>query len=59
MPTLKHNMKRFLDSDAGPTTTEYAVMLAVIAVAVISSLALFGDHMNNVYVALSNTLEVF
>ena len=46
-------------SEGGPTTTEYAVMIAVICVAVIGALSAFGVHMDNVYSDLSSTLTVF
>ncbi len=50
---------RFLRSQEGPTATEYAVLLALIALAVVGALALFGEHMNNLYLAVDTTLEVF
>jgi Flp pilus assembly pilin Flp len=43
----------------GPTTTEYAVLLGVIAVAVIGALSLFGVKMDNIYTTLNSTLQVF
>ena len=50
---------RFFESDEGPTTTEYAVMLAVIAIAVIAAMATFGTNMDNLYTILTTTLSVF
>ena len=50
---------RFFESDEGPTTTEYAVMLAVIAIAVIAAMATFGTNMGNLYTILTTTLSVF
>ena len=50
---------RFLRSQEGPTATEYAVLLALIALAVVGALALFGEHMYNLYLAVDTTLEVF
>jgi len=46
----------FLAAEDGPTATEYGVMIAVICVAVISALSAFGDHMNNIYVAVNDTI---
>ena len=46
-------------SDDGPTAVEYAILLAVIAVSVIGALSLFGVHMDNLYTALTLTLDVF
>jgi pilus assembly protein Flp/PilA len=48
-----------LRSEDGPTATEYAVLLALIALGVIGALALFGDHMNNLYTLINATLDVF
>lgn len=50
---------RFFESDEGPTTTEYAVMLAVIAVGVLAAMAGFGTNMGNLYTILTTTLSVF
>ena len=43
----------------GPTATEYSVLLALIALGVLSAMALFGDHMNNLYTIIDATLDVF
>ena len=50
---------RFFRSEDGPTGTEYAVLLGVIALTVLAAMSSFGDHMNNLYVMLNNTLSVF
>lgn len=50
---------RLLRSQEGPTATEYAVLLGVIAVGVLSSMSLFGDHMTNIYTIVNNTISVF
>ncbi|MGB2984721.1 MAG: Flp family type IVb pilin [Phycisphaerae bacterium] len=49
----------FLWSDDGPTATEYAVMLAIIAVGALVSLAAFGDRMNNLYLNVAGSVDVF
>ena len=49
----------FLQSDDGPTATEYAVMLAVIAIGALVSMAAFGEHMNNLYTSLAGSVDVF
>lgn len=49
----------FFESDAGPTATEYAVMLAVISMGVLAAMATFGTNMGNLYTILSTTLSVF
>ena len=54
--------KRFVEFgrvDDGPTGTEYAVLLGLIAVAVIGALATFGERMDNLYTSISSTLSVF
>jgi Flp pilus assembly pilin Flp len=53
--------QRFLDflrSDGGPTATEYAVLIAVICVAVIGALSSFGVHMDNLYTSIAGTVPV-
>lgn len=50
---------RFVRADDGPTATEYAILLGLIAVAAIGALSQFGDHMNALYLSLATTLDVF
>jgi Flp pilus assembly pilin Flp len=59
MNGLLQHMARLSRSEEGPTATEYAVLLGVIAVGVLSSMSLFGDHMNNIYTIVNNTISVF
>ncbi len=59
MKGLGNIIRRFLRSEEGPTVTEYAVLIAVICVAVIGALSSFGVHMDNLYADLSGTLTVF
>ena len=58
MNTINQVTRRFLRSEDGPTATEYAVMIALICVAVIGALSSFGVHMDNVYTSLSSTIPV-
>jgi len=53
------HVQDFLASESGPTATEYGVMIAVICVAVISALSSFGVHMDNLYMALTTTLQIW
>ncbi len=46
----------FLKSEDGPTATEYAVLLALIAVGVIATLANFGTHVNDMYVTIAGSV---
>ena len=59
MKVLARLSMAFCRSDSGPTATEYAVLLALIAVAVIGALSAFGDHMNVVYSSLAGSVDVF
>lgn len=56
MTQITQAMRRFLQSDDGPTATEYAVLIAVICVAVIGALSSFGVHMDNLYMNLASTI---
>ncbi len=50
---------RLLRSEDGPTTTEYAVLLAVIAMTVIGTMSMFGTHVANIWAIVDHTLDVF
>ncbi len=41
--------KRFLQSEDGPTATEYAVMLALIIVAAIATITLLGTEVDRIF----------
>lgn len=41
--------KRFLQSEDGPTATEYAVMLALIIVAAIATITALGGEVNRIF----------
>jgi Flp pilus assembly pilin Flp len=49
-------LREFVRSEEGPTTTEYAVLIAVICVAVIGALSSFGAHMDNIYTSITGTM---
>ena len=59
MKSFFNRLSKLLQSDDGPTVTEYAVLLAVIVLGVVGAMSLFGDKMGNIYVALAATLSVF
>ena len=59
MNTFLDRLRHILGSDDGPTATEYAALLGVISLGVIGAMSLFGVHMDNIYVALAGTLNVF
>ena len=51
-------LSRLWRSEDGPTATEYAVLIAVICVAVIGALSSFGFHMDNLYTSINSTVPV-
>lgn len=56
MNKITQTILNFLRSEEGPTATEYAVLIAVICVAVIGALSSFGVHMENLYTSLASTI---
>lgn len=56
MFAFRNRFITFLRSEDGPTATEYAVLLAVICIGVISALSQFGDHMGNIYTSIDGTM---
>ena len=46
----------FLLSEDGPTATEYAILLGLLATAALVAMAEFGDHMDNLYVSISGAI---
>lgn len=59
MKTLWGKAVVFIRNEEGPTATEYAVLLAVIAIAALVSFASFGDGMSGIYTAVSGAVDVF
>jgi len=56
MRMLCQRLGELCRSEAGPTTTEYAVLIAVICVAVIGALSGFGVKMDNIYTSITSTI---
>ena len=56
MQALLEMTRAFLKSEDGPTATEYAVLLALIAGGVLSAMASFGTHVNDMYVTIAQTV---
>ena len=48
--------ERFFRSEDGPTTTEYAVMLALIVIVAIGAISGIGVKVSDIFVALDNGL---
>ena len=53
---IVNRFKHFLRDDDGPTAVEYAVMVSLIAVAVISSVGQVANATNNTFNAAGNQL---
>lgn len=49
-------LERFMRSEDGPTAVEYAILIAVICVAVIGALSSFGVHMDAIYTNINSTV---
>lgn len=56
MNRIVQKISAFLREEDGPTATEYAVLIAVICVAVIGALSNFGNHMDNLYTSIASTV---
>ena len=52
MNTVFHRARGFLREDDGPTATEYAVLIAVICIAALSTMAAFGNRVTAIYSAI-------
>ncbi len=52
MEKLIRQIRRFYSEDDGPTTTEYAVLLAVVLFGVISTMGAFGSSVQGLYDAI-------
>jgi len=46
----------FLRAEDGPTATEYAVLIAVISIAAITTMSGFGGKVGNIYTAIDATM---
>ena len=53
MHKLLASGKRFITSEAGPTTNEYAVMLALIVLAIAATVQLLGDSVSSFFMTLA------
>ena len=56
MNTFMNGAKRFLKSEEGPTATEYAVMLALVIVALIGVITAFKDKVAAVFTTVGNAI---
>jgi pilus assembly protein Flp/PilA len=56
MHMILNRVRRFVVSEDGPTAVEYAVMLALIIVAVVSIVAALGTSISGTFSSVSSTL---
>ena len=56
MSAFCRRLRAFGRSEDGPTATEYAILIAVICVAVIGAMSSFGQHMDNLYTSIAGTV---
>ncbi len=57
MCALLGHLRRFVRSEEGPAATEYAVLIALIAIGVLVTMSTFGESMNGIYVAISGAVS--
>ena len=54
MSVLRQIAKSFLKAEDGPTSVEYAVLLALIVTALFVTLATIGENVNGLYQAIAS-----
>ena len=52
-----HSLVRFLKAEDGPTSVEYAVMLALVVVVCIASIAILGRHSRRDFRVVARSLH--
>ena len=56
MKSINKRMKDFLTSEAGPTATEYAVMLSLIVLGAMAGISLLGIKVSDIFTFLGSDL---
>jgi pilus assembly protein Flp/PilA len=56
MTKISRSIKRFLASEDGPTAVEYAVMLALIVVAIVAVVGALGTSISGTFSSVSSTV---
>jgi pilus assembly protein Flp/PilA len=56
MSQVMCSVKRFLQSEDGPTAVEYAVMLALIVVVCLTAIQAIGTNANTTFNKVANTI---
>ncbi len=49
MKALIKKLKLFVHDEAGPTATEYAILLSLIAMMAVVAMSQFGAHVSGIY----------
>lgn len=57
MSTVKNNLRRFLCEDEGASMAEYALLLGVITVALITVITTFRNSISNIFSRTTTTLN--
>jgi len=52
-----NTLRRMLKGNSGAATTEYALLLALVAIALISVIILFRDELTRTFVAIADALK--
>lgn len=53
---MKEKLLRFLKDEEGATAVEYGIMVALIAVAIVTIVGTVGDKLANTFTTVSNAL---
>ncbi|NLF72057.1 MAG: Flp family type IVb pilin [Candidatus Anammoximicrobium sp.] len=56
MKTLAQKVRGFLRSEDGATAVEYAVMVALIIAACVTTIGILGDDVNNTFTKCANAM---
>ena len=56
MSAFYQKLRELVRSEDGPTATEYAVLIAVICVAVIGAMSTFGVRMDTIYTSIAGAV---
>jgi pilus assembly protein Flp/PilA len=54
---MKKVLKAFILSEEGATAVEYAIMASLIAVVIVTAVALLGTNTNSLYQSVSNAMS--
>lgn len=57
MKSLIPGIKRFFLEEEGASAVEYGILVALIAVAIVATVYLVGQQLNNVFMKIKNCLQ--